>query len=279
MDNIVVAAAQFLSVAGDKEKNYTKMEQLARQAKSEHNADLVLFPEICLTGGGATSHDGALAIAEEMNGEYVKKLQDLSAELDMDIAFGMLEKDGDKCYNDAVLCEPDGKLFWYRKVHLPHIGIDCHTDRGDEFPVFDTRFGKIGMIVCYDLRFPEITRSMALDGARLILVASCMKGSPKDDGAERVIKMLVRARALENRVYVLYSNWVGMVGDVACLGLSHLADPRGDILQQADGINEGIIAQSIDLSVADNKDILAPWGDVYIFKDRHPECYRRIVQP
>jgi len=274
MDKIIVATAQFMAVQGDKEKNYAKMETLARMAQAERHADLLLFPEVILTGGGVDSREAVEAIAAPLDGEHVSKIRALSTELDMDIAFGMVEKDGDKCYNTVVLCEPDGNIGWYRKIHLPHTGCDRFVDRGDRFVVMDTRFGKIGIMNCYDLRFPEIARSLALDGARLILCPACMKG----DGAKRVLSMLVRARALENRAFVLYCNWTGQNDKGAVyLGCSHLADPVGDILMDA-GTEEGVLAQSIDLSIADNKSICAPWGDVYIFEDRQPQFYGRLME-
>ena len=274
MDKLVVAVAQFMSLVGDKEYNYKKMEKLARQAREEHKADLLLFPEVSLTGGGVYSREDVMKIGEELHGEYVERFRALSKELDMDISFGMVERDGDKCYNTLVLCEPDGNFGWYRKVHLPHAGCDCFVDRGDKFVAMDTRFGKVGLMICYDLRFPEIARALALDGARLLLVSSCMSS----EGSKRVLSMLVRARALENRVFVLYSNWVGKNEKVTYLGLSHMADPVGDILADAGGTEEGIVSHSIDLSVADDKSILAPYCDVFIFEDRQPQCYGRLME-
>lgn len=278
MDKIIVAAAQFLSIVGDKEKNYAKMEELARKAHAEHHADLLLFPETALTGCCVESREEAMEVGEPLDGEYAKKFQALSKELDMDIAFTMIERDGDKCYNTIALCEPDGNYGWYRKVHLPYMGSDKFVDRGDSYPVMDTRFGKIGMMICYDLRFPEVARSLALDGARLILASSCMVGDSENDGAKRLLNILPRARAFENRVYVLYSNWIGRDDHgLNYLGHSHLANIVGDILVEGDD-QEGIISQEIDLSLAEEKSILAPWCDVFIFDDRQPQTYKRLME-
>lgn len=274
MDKIVVAAAQFLCAVGDKEYNYTKMEQLARQAREEYHADLLLFPETALTGCGVKSREEALAVGEPLDGEYVKKFRAISTELNMDIAFTMIERDGDKCYNTLALCEPDGNFGWYHKIHLPYMGCDRFVDRGDQFCVMETRFGKIGLAICYDVRFPESARTLALNGARLILNPSCMTG----DGARRVLSMLVRARALENRVYMLYSNWVGEDEEgLVYLGRSHVVDILGDVLQEA-GTEECIIAQEIDLSLAEEKSIIRPEQEVYIFEDRQPHLYGRLME-
>jgi len=273
MDKLVVAAAQFLCYVGDKEKNYLKMEQLARQARAEHHADLLLFPETALTGCCVESREEAMAIAEPIDGEYVKRFKALSAELNMDIAFTMIERDGDKCYNILALCEPDGNFGWYRKVHLPHMGCDCFVDRGDHYPVMETRFGKIGLMICYDIRFPEAARSLSLEGARLILAPSCMAS----EGAQRVIDMLVRARALENRVFMLYSDWTGEDEKMTYNGGSQIVNILGDILAEA-GREEGIISYEVDLSEAENKSILAPGCDVFIFEDRQPHTYGRVME-
>lgn len=272
MDQIIVAAAQFMSIVGNTEANYLKMESLARQAKAEHHADLLLFPEVALTGGSVHSPEDVMAIAEPIDSVYVKRFQALSTELDMDIAFTMIERDGDRCYNILALCEPDGNFGWYRKVHLPRSGCDCFVDRGDQFTVMETRFGKIGLMICYDLRFPEAARSLALDGARLLLAPACMS----TEGAQRVIDILIRARALENRVFVLYSDWTGENGKKTYNGCSQIVNIVGDILVEA-GREEGLISCSIDLSEADNKSILAPGCDVFIFEDRQPHTYGRVI--
>ena len=81
---------------------------------------------------------------------------------------GLLERDGDTLYNAAILVGPDGLIGSYRKTHLPFLGVDRFVMPGDELKVFDTPLGRIGLIICYDLRFPEVTRTLALAGADIV---------------------------------------------------------------------------------------------------------------
>lgn len=275
MDKIVVAAAQFDGRLADKQFNYAKMEQMAQTAKARHKADLILFPETALTGYCVQSREEAMAIAEPLGGEYVERMRALSTRLEMDIAFGMIERDGENCYNTLALCEPDGNFGYYHKMHLPFLGFDRFADRGDRFCVLQTRFGKIGLMICYDVRFPEVARALALDGARLILHASYMSGA----GSARLIDVLTKARALENRVYMLSCNRVGEEGGMPFLGRSQIIDIAGHVLEEADD-SERIISRQIDLSLAEEKSIVAIPGEfeVHIFTDRQPQRYGRLLK-
>ena len=281
MDRITVAVAQFLPVVGDKEKNFVKMEQFARQAKADHHADLLLYPETALTGCEVANREQAMEVGEPLDGEYMKRFMALSKELDMDLAVPFIERDGEKCYNTLAVCEPDGNFGYYRKTHLPGQGCDCFIDRGDECVVMDTRFGKIGLMICYDLRFPEVARVLALKGARLILCPSChigSNGNAEHEGTRRFIELLTKARAYENRVFLLYSDWMGVDDhNYEYLGMSRLTDVLGRVLVDA-GKEECIVSRLIDLSLADDKDVVTPWSAVSIFSDRYPEVYGKIAE-
>ena len=274
MDKIIAAAAQLHGILGNKEYNFNKMKELARKVKEERFADLVLFPETALTGCCVDSLEEALSIGEPIDGPYVKKMQALSAELDIDIAFGMIEKCGKIAYNTLVLCEPDGNFGYYHKIHQPYVGIDRFAKKGDRHVVMDTRFGKIGLCICYDVRFPEMARMEALDGARLILNPSYMSG----EGSARVMECCPKARALENRVFFMLCNTVGVEGGAEHHGGSMIIDITGKILDQA-GKHEEIISALIDLSEADCKEIISIPGEyeVHFFDDRVPEVYGRIL--
>lgn len=275
MDRLTVAAAQFHGHMGDREYNYAQMERLCREAKAQHGADLVLFPEAALTGYCTGSPGETLAIGEPLGGEYVKKLRALSAELDMDIAFGMIENAGDKSFNTLVLAEPDGNFGYYHKLHLPYLGADRFVERGDTMKVMDTRFGKIGLMICYDVRFPETARVLALSGARLILHPSYMStGTP-----ERNPDVLTKARALENRVFLLYCNTVGDEGGFTFFGRSQIIDTSGYVIKEAGG-EEQIISAPLDLSVAEIKKTVSKPGEaeISIFEDRLPDMYGKITE-
>jgi predicted amidohydrolase len=162
---------------------------IAEAAKQK--ADLVVLPEVVTYGRGATYLD----VAEPVPGPSTKFFGALAKKHGMHLVPGLVERDGALIYNVAVLIDPDGKVIGkYRKVCLPRSEIEGGITPGHEYPVFDTRFGKVGMMVCYDGFFPEVARELSNRGAEVIAwpVMGC---NP----------MLGAARACENHVYVVSS--------------------------------------------------------------------------
>lgn len=194
----------------------TQFEPLITEAAKE-NADLVVLPEaITCTGNGLTYAD----VAESIPGPSTEYFGTLAKKHGLYLVVGLIERADHLIYNVAVLIDPEGKVAGkYRKVTLPRTEIDMGIVPGDEYPVFDTRFGKLGMMVCYDGFFPEVARELSNRGAEVIAfpVAGC---NP----------MLVQARACENHVYIVSSTYTDVGSDWMVSGVF---DREGRLIAQA----------------------------------------------
>ena len=163
-------------------------------------ADLVVLPELLSCKG--VTHDYA-SVAEPIPGPSTEYFGKLAKQHDLYIVAGLCERDGPLVYNVAVLSGPDGKVAGkYRKVTLPREEIERGISPGDEYPVFDTRFGKLGMMVCYDVFFPEVARELAFNGAEIIALP-IWGGNPS----------LARARCAENGVFLVSSTYTDHEAD------------------------------------------------------------------
>ena len=188
------------------------VEEAARQ-----KADLVVLPEtITATGNGLSYRDAAQPIP----GPATDYFGELARQHGVHLVAGLVERDKHLIYNVAVLIGPDGKLIGkYRKVALPRTEIEAGIMPGHDYPVFDTRIGKVGMMVCYDGFFPEVARQLSLHGAEVIAfpVAGC---NP----------LLVAARACENHVFLVSSTYTDVPTHWT---ISAIYDREGQVLAQA----------------------------------------------
>jgi predicted amidohydrolase len=187
--------------------------RLAREAAMKERArpDIVCMPEgITVVGTGRSYYD----VGEKLAGPTSARLGKLSRELNSYIVAGIYEKEGDVLYNTAILMGRDGKMVGkYRKTHLPREEWEAGITPGDEYPVFDTDFGKVGLIICWDVQFPEPSRAMARKGAEVLLL-------PIWGGNET----LAKARAIENHVFLVSSSY-----DMK----TFVVDPEGKVLAEA----------------------------------------------
>lgn len=206
---------------------------------AELGADIVCLPEAMSMVGTGLDYAGA---SEPIPGPGTDFLGRVAETHGLYIVAGLLERDGPRVYNTAVLISSDGRLSGkYRKVCLPREEIDGGVTPGDSLPVFDTPFGRIGMMICWDSQFPEPARELALKGAEVILL-------PIAGGNTT----LVRARAIENQVFIVSSSY-----DME----TAVFDRKGGILAEA-SIQNPVIVQEVDLG----EQTLWPWlGD---FKNR-----------
>src|SRR5262249_23587163 len=149
---------------------------------------------------------------------------------------GLLESEGETIYNSAFVAGPEGLVANYRKCHLPILGIDRHATPGDALDVLDLPFARIGLLICYDLRFPEPTRLLTLRGMDVLILPTNWP-----EGAESSPDFLTRARSWENRIYVAACNRVGVENGVRFIGRSQIVTPTAKILQEASGNAETIL--------------------------------------
>lgn len=261
-NQLCVASAQFDPHIFDIDYNLKTMEALCVAAGED--CDLIVFPEAALTGYCFTSVEETRRGAIERNGPELRYLQSVAAEHACSLVFGAVERAGERIYNTVFFLEPDGTLFSYYKSHLPFLGVDRFVTAG-ELPaaVFDTRFGKIGLIVCYELRFPEAARIAALHGARLILQPTNLP-----DGGESHPDFLTRARACENRVHFVSCNRCGTERGVHFIGRSQIVDYNGAVLSECEE-DESLIWACLDLELCENKNIISAPGERELFLLRH----------
>ena len=231
---------------------------------AEQGSDIIIFPELWSTGydlenagAYATLTDrGIFAEMSSLAGEYSIHLSGSCLSLLESGQFG----------NTAVFFDPSGKtLGEYTKIHLFRL-MDEHKylSAGDRLTIVDTLWGNAGLAICYDLRFPELFRSYALAGARIVFL---LAEWPHPRLAHWQI--LLRARAIENQIYVVACNRVGSSKDTRFCGHSCIIDPWGEIVIEA-GENEEVLTAKIDMSKVDQAKARIP-----VFADRRPEIYGR----
>lgn len=276
LDQVTVASAQFDPHLFDPAYNLDKIEELTRQAVREHGAQLVVFPEAAITGYCFRSREEAAAAAIAQDGPELTRLLALCREETVSVAVGAVEREGEALYNTVFFLEPDGTVQSYRKSHLPYLGLDRFVTAGEASGgVFDTRFGKIGIVVCYELRFPEAARVPALRGARLII-----QPTNQPEGGDSHADFFTRARACENRVYFLSCNRVGEEGGFTFIGRSQIVDFNGTVLAECGRTEEAIIAGTLDLSLCEDKDIIGTPGEreLYLYRDRRWDLYAPLAE-
>ena len=241
---------------------------------SKEGADLIIFPECVFSGYMINTNTELEKVAEPIPGPSINKIIELCERYSIYAALGMLEKRENKYFNSAVLLGPKGFIFKYSKSHLSGVGADKLVSEGDRpFEVADTPFGKLGLLICYDIRFPEASRCLALKGCQLILNIS---NWPK--GAEVNPNLFIKARAAENNVYVIGANRVGSERGIEYIGSSAVINPDGKCIVKASN-EEKVIKINLDIRNLQPgiKYLEASNIKLNIFKDRRPDLYKCIT--
>lgn len=240
-------------------------------------AHLVVFPECALSGYGFSSRDEGKACAVETDGPELNSLAATCEEHRVYCVLGLLERDGDGLFNAAALIGPAGLVGVYRKVHLPYLGVDMFVDPGDRpFAVHDAGGIRIGMHICYDASFPEAGRVLSVLGADLLVLPTNWPAY-SEPTAEHVIP----ARAIENTVYVMAVNRVGLESGFRFIGHSSIVDPFGKVLAVASPDREEILYADVDVERARRKHLVRVPGrhEINRIGDRRPGFYQPIVAP
>jgi predicted amidohydrolase len=276
-DIVRVAGAQIDIGLADKAGNLHKALNCCREA-AEKDARVVIFPELTLTGYNIDDTAEIPPLAESVPGPATNEIQKICQDLDILVLFGLIEHAGSEFYNSAVLIDPGGVAGNYRKIHLPYLGGDRFLTPGNRpFTVCETRYGRLGWIICYDGSFPECARILALQGAEMVALCTNWPDDP-DSACSR--EYVSRARALENHVYYLAVNRVGEEGGVRFLGRSLFVDCYGSALAEGSPDQEEIICADIDLDRARDRRIIFEEGKYEMdrMKQRRPEYYRQICE-
>lgn len=250
-----VGAAQISIDHGEKEGNLSTI--LATLEKAARvGIRIVVFPECSLTGFVYNSAQDALQLAESVPGESTYKIERRCSQLGIAAVVGLLEKDNGRLHNTAALIGPEGYIGKYRKTHTLVLGVDRFASPGDNLPVFSLFDVSIGILICYDQRFPEAARVPALKGAQIILHPSNLPV-----GAEAYADFLNQSRACENRLFIVHANRVGTERSVKFIGRTQIISPSGGVIAMGDGSREEIVSADIDPSLADAKHVINAPGE------------------
>jgi omega-amidase len=257
---LTIALAQMDVRPGKPTANLARARDFAVRAR-DANADLLLLPELWLHGYDL---ERAEEWAAPLGEGGFSHMAGLASESGLYLAGSLFERHPDGVSNTAVLYAPDGTLLGsYRKVHLFRLMQEPrYLFPGDHATLCPTPWGPVGLSVCYDLRFPELFRTMALSGAVLFLV-------PAQWPVRRVEAwlLLARARAVENELFVAACNRVGSDGEVDFPGHSCIVDPWGSVLAEGGDQERLVLAQ------ADLREIQRVRGYLTVYEDRRPHAY------
>ena len=282
-----VACVQMYPKVGNKKYNIDKMEAWIHQTMKEHpQTQMIVFPETIVTG---IEQDPTIFknMAETLkDGESILRMKALAQQYKVYILYGFAEKESpesDTLYNSVVVIDNKGKVMGsYHKSHL-FAPAETWDTPGDTYPLFETEFGKLGLIICWDVAFPEIARIYALEGADLLVVCSNWEdpfdGEVWQEGTlnthEEDWDLMCRARAYDNTLPLVAANRVGNDdGVLSWFGRSKIIDARGRIVKALDTREEGILFGTIDL---DQSAQLREKYYTYL-KDRRPETYQELVR-
>ena len=268
---IKLALAQISSIRENKNENLQKIEKLTLRAK-EQGADLVIFPEMSLTG--YVLHDQVYELAETIPGPSTQKVEALAKQTGMHIIVGMpevSEKTQATAFNTAVFVGPQGLIGKYRKMYLPTHSVfeEKRYFRPGYLPAaFQTELGNIGLSICYDVFFPEVFRLTRLKGAQLMV---CISASPAV--RRGYFEILTSARALENTSFLAYVNLAGVEDGLQFWGGSRLIGPTGDVVAKAKYDEEDFVICEVDFGDLRSAETFIP-----TLRDLRPELFEKLKQ-
>ncbi len=275
---LTVSVVQMRAVDGEKERTVDRMMRHLDEA-GRRGSQLTVLPEVW-TGLGFSDPNMHREIAEDIPGPVTDRLCEKAREYEMAICGSLYERDGNAVHNTAPVISQEGEIVGrYRKTHL--FDVPNRTDirsgikeseritAGDELPVFDLQFARVGVSICSDLRFPEVYRELALKGSEVTLCVSAFL-APRVDHWE----FLLRTRASENQTYVVASGQVGTEpkSGIGFVGRSMVVDPWGTIVATASD-TETVMTTVIDLDYI--AEVRRRWP---LLEQRRPKLYQAIAK-
>jgi 5-aminopentanamidase len=276
MPPLRVAACQIDPQLGEVEGNLERISRAVADAAAA-GAVLAVLPEAAVTGYAFASLDEGRAVARRAGVVAGDAIAGLAEANGLTVICGTLEAMGEEIFNAALMATPDGRRYTYRKMHLPFLGIDRFATPGPDAPsVVEVGGLRIGVLICYDLRFPEAARMCALDGADLIALPTNWPV-----GVDFHPGIFAPARAAENHCYLLAADRVGTERGVTFIGRSSLFDFDGHQLAVASDDREELLVGEIDPDAARQTHVRRrpgehEWDTV---ADRRPGLYRRLLEP
>ena len=282
MRKVVVAATQ-MSCTWDREATLAKAEKLVREAAAK-GANIILLQELFETPYVCQRHDFEymdLATTPEEN-PAVKRFQKVAKELDVVIPVSFFERAGNAAFNSIAIIDADGTVLGkYRKTHIPdgmpYAEKFFFTPGDTGFKVWKTKYGTIGVGICWDQWFPEAARCMALLGAEILLYPTAIGSEPVlQTDSKPHWQRCMQGHAAANIMPVVASNRIGHEvqknSEMTFYGSSFIADETGGLVAEADRETEGVITAEFDLDAIAQK--RREWG---VFRDRRPEMYGTLL--
>jgi predicted amidohydrolase len=273
---IRVAACQIDPQLGEVDRNLEHIERVVAEAATA-GAKLVVLPEAAVTGYVFENLDEALTVAQRAVAVAEQRLADAALKAGVALIVGTLEAEAREVFNTALIFSGDGRRFRYRKMHLPYLGVDRFATPGPDAPeVYDLAGMRVGVLICYDLRFPEAARICALEGADLVALPTNWPV-----GVQFHPGIFAPARAAENHVYLLACDRVGEERGTAFIGRSILLDFNGKELAVASDTEEAILFGDVDPDLARQTHHRRIPGEHEwdTINDRRPGLYGRLLKP
>ena len=283
MKEVTVAATQ-MACSNDTDKNVSNAEKLVRQAASK-GAQIILIQELFESQYFCMDQKEELFELSKPfeNHPTIKKFSELAKELKVVLPVSFFEKANRAHYNSVAIVDADGSVLGkYRKSHIPDgpgYQEKFYFNPGDTgFKVWDTKYAKIGVGICWDQWFPEAARSMVLSGAELLLYPTAIGGEPEDDGFDSsdMWQRAMIGHSASNQIPVIASNRIGTEKGIDIenyfYGRSFVTNHVGDKIAEGSRDKEEVLIGKINLSEAET--LRNVWG---VFRDRRPELYKGLL--
>ena len=265
-----------MDCSGSREQNMARAEAMIREAATQRQAQILLLPEVFHEYFFITELNRKyFEAAEPVPGPITDAMSKLARELEVVIVAPVFERVGRSVYyNSAAVIDADGELLGvYRKTHIPLSTIfyeKLYFKPGNVgYPVFNTRYAKVGLLICHDRHYPEGARAVALNGAEILLVPSA---TPDKSLSVRVWEKELCAHAIFNEYFVAGLNRVGKEGNYVYYGRSVVFDPAGELIEQAGPDQEILVADC-------NLDLITERRQAWQFyRDRRPDTYGILTE-
>jgi predicted amidohydrolase len=266
---IRIAVVQFAPVFANPRENVALITHHIASC-AQQGANLVVFPEASLTGYCFSSPEEAREAAVPLESPYLRQIEEACSQTGCGAIVGFAERNNEHLYNSAVFYSSSGLLGVYRKTHLPLLGLDRFAQRGNCLEPFDSPYGKVGILICFDNRFPESARTLALKGAEILCLPTNWPQT-----AEKNSDWVCPTRAMENRVFFVAANRVGEEKGFRFVGRSKIISPAGEVLASADHTEEALLFADIDPAEARSKHVVIRPSEyeLDLWGERRPDLY------
>jgi predicted amidohydrolase len=269
---VTIAVAQLRVDDGDLKANAGRCQHALEDAASA-GAELLVLPECALTGYLFADRDATIAAAIDACDLELERLGELAVHARMTVVVGFLERADRSLHNTAAVLGADGSVTLVRKTHLPVLAADRFVAAGNRLgPVVDAPFGKLGVAICYDFRFPEVCRALALAGAEVIAVPVNWSSA-----VPVLAEHFVPVRAVENRIFVAVADRAGRTATTTFLGASRVVGPDGATLTASLAANREctVATATVELADARTKATVFERGvfEIDVFAHRRPDLY------